>query len=119
MGPKASTLAFTSLTVGQLLHALSCRSETHSLFDPIRSTEGPPLRPNPYLYWAIGGSVALQVLTLTIPGLRKLLGLTPVGLLDGFVIGGTAAVPLLVNEMTKGKTTRFPHPEPEKPGGAP
>jgi Ca2+-transporting ATPase len=119
MGPKASTLAFTSLTVGQLLHALSCRSETHSLFDPIRSTEGPPLRPNPYLYWAIGGSVALQVLTLTIPGLRKLLGLTPVGLLDGFVIGGTAAAPLLVNEMTKGKTTRFPHPEPEKPGGAP
>ena len=119
MGPKASTLAFTSLTLGQLLHALSCRSETHGLFDPIRSTERPPLQPNPYLYWAIGGSVALQVLTLAIPGLRRLLGLTPVGLLDGIVIGGTAAAPLIVNEMTKGKTTHFPQPEPEKPGEAP
>jgi Ca2+-transporting ATPase len=119
MGPKASTMAFTSLTLGQLLHALSCRSETHGLFDPIRSTERPPLRPNPYLYWAIGGSVALQVLTLAIPGLRRLLGITPVGLFDSFVIGGTAVAPLIVNEMTKGKTTHSPQSEPEIPGEAP
>src|SRR6266496_3922864 len=32
MGAQANTLAFTSLTVGQLLHAFSCRSHTHSLF---------------------------------------------------------------------------------------
>jgi len=119
MGPKASTMAFTSLTLGQLLHALSCRSETHGFFDPIRSAERPPLRPNPYLYWAVGGSVALQVLTLTVPGLRRLLGITPVGLFDSIVIGSAAVAPLIANEITKGKTTHFPQPEPETPGEAP
>jgi Ca2+-transporting ATPase len=119
MGPKASTMAFTSLTLGQLLHALSCRSETHSLLDPLRASDKPPLQPNPYLSLAIGGSVALQVLTLAIPGLRRLLGLTPVGLIDSVVIGGTAVVPLIVNEMSKGIPTHSTRPEPENPGGDP
>ena len=38
-GASASTLALMSLTSGQLLHMLSCRSHTHSLFEP---TEQPP-----------------------------------------------------------------------------
>lgn len=118
-GPKAGTLAFTSLTLGQLFHALSCRSETHSLFDPLQTPHKPPLQPNPYLSLAIGGSVALQVLTLVIPGLRRLLGITPVGLFDSIVIGGTAVVPLVVNEITKGKTSYSALPEPEKPRGDP
>jgi Ca2+-transporting ATPase len=36
-----------------------------------------------------------------IPGLRGILGLAPVGLVDGMVIGGAALLPLLVNEATK------------------
>ena len=36
-----------------------------------------------------------------IPGVRSILGLAPVGLLDGMVIGGAALLPLLVNEATK------------------
>ena len=32
LGAQASTLAFHSLTTGQLLHAVSCRSEAHSIF---------------------------------------------------------------------------------------
>jgi P-type Ca2+ transporter type 2C len=104
-GPKAGTMAFTSLTLGQLLHALSCRSETHSLLDPLQSPQKPPLQPNPYLYMAIGGSIALQGLTLMIPGLRRLLGITPISVLDGLVAGGSALIPLAVNEMTKKRTT--------------
>jgi Ca2+-transporting ATPase len=119
MGAKAGTLAFTSLTLGQLLHALSCRSETHSLFDPLRTPHKPPLQPNPYLSLAIGGSVGLQVLTLAIPGLRRLLGLTTVGLIDGVVIGGAAVAPLIVNEMSKGKTIHITRPERENPRGDP
>ena len=34
VGPRASTLAFMTITVAQLLHALSCRSERHSIFEP-------------------------------------------------------------------------------------
>jgi Ca2+-transporting ATPase len=94
-GANAGTLAFQSLTTGQLLHALSCRSETHSFFSSSK------LPPNPYLSVALGGSFALQLLTVLVPGLRGFLGLTPIGLMDGVVIAGTAALPLLVNEATK------------------
>ncbi len=95
VGAQANTLAFASLTIGQLLHALSCRSRTHSIFSP------GALPPNPYLMLAVGGSLALQVLTLFVPGLRGLLGLTPITLMDGVVIGVSALLPLLINEMTK------------------
>lgn len=98
LGAQANTLAFTSLTTGQLLHALSCRSRTPNVFTP------GALPPNPYLTLAVGGSLALQVLTLTLPGLRSLLGLTPITLLDGAVIGASALLPLVLNESTKGGT---------------
>jgi P-type Ca2+ transporter type 2C len=116
-GPRAGTMAFMSLTLGQLLHALSCRSETHNLFDRLRAPKKPPLAPNPYLSMAIGGSVAIQVLTLAVPGLRRLLGITPIGLLDGVVIGGTAVAPLIVNELIKGEPARSFAAAPEKPRG--
>ena len=95
LGAQTSTLAFHSLTTGQLLHAISCRSETHSIFSPGK------LPPNRYLTMAVGGSLAVQFLTMVVPGLRSLLGLAPVGLLDGLVISGSALLPLLVNEATK------------------
>ena len=38
---------------------------------------------------------------MTVPGIRSLLGITAIGLLDGMVIGAGAVFPLLVNEMMK------------------
>jgi Ca2+-transporting ATPase len=95
MGAQANTLAFMGLTVGQLLHALSCRSETHSVF------AADPQPSNPYLTTALGGSLALQLLALVVPGLRSLLGIVPLTLLDGVVLGLSAVLPLVVNEATK------------------
>lgn len=95
MGPQAGTMAFLSLTAGQLLHALSCRSERHSIF----STEKLPR--NKYLDLSLGGSFAIQGLAITVPGLRKLLGITPISILDGIVIAGSSILPLVVNEATK------------------
>jgi Ca2+-transporting ATPase len=95
VGAGAGTLGFTSLTVGQLLHALSCRSEKRSVFN----REG--VSTNPYLNIALGTSIGLQALTLLLPGLRSFLGLTPIGLLDAAVIGASALVPLVLNEATK------------------
>ena len=95
MGQRASTMAFMSLTTGQILHAISCRSEKHSIFDKEK------LPPNKYLNVALGGSFALQVLSMAVPGLRSLLGIAPINIIDGIVIGGSAVVPLLVNESTK------------------
>ena len=96
MGAQASTLAFNSLTIGQLLHAFSCRSQTHS------ALETTSLPANTSLTLAVGGSLALQLLTLIVPGLRGLLGLAPLTFLDSAVVGLSALLPLMVNEATKG-----------------
>jgi Ca2+-transporting ATPase len=104
MGPRAGTLAFMSLTTGQLLHALSCRSEERSLFRHA-GPAGHPLPPNRYLQAALGVSLGLQALAVIVPGLRSLLGITPLSLLDGAVIGGSALLPLAVNELTKPTTS--------------
>ncbi len=109
LGAQTSTLAFHSLTTGQLLHAVSCRSERHSIFSPGN------LPPNRYLNLALGGSLLVQAGAMFIPGLRNILGLTPVGLLDGVVIAGTSLLPLLVNESTKTLTLTAPEEESPTP----
>jgi Ca2+-transporting ATPase len=96
MGPRAGSLAFHALTVGQLLHALSCRSERRGVF------QDQGLHPNPYVSLAVGGSLALQALTAFVPGLRTFLGLAPLGLADLAVVGGSALLSLFTNEATKG-----------------
>jgi Ca2+-transporting ATPase len=95
IGPQASTMAFMSLTSAQLLHTISCRSEGHSIF----SREQLPN--NPYLTAAIVGSFGVQILAFTIPQLRSILKIAPIDLIDGAVIGGSALLPLLINESTK------------------
>jgi Ca2+-transporting ATPase len=100
VGPQASTVAFTSLTIGQLLHAISCRSETH------RVGSAAPLPPNRYLDLALLGSLSVQGLALVVPGLRSLLGIAPIDLLDALVIGGSALFPLVINEASKGLGTQ-------------
>ncbi len=95
MGPAAGTMAFHSLTTSQILHALSCRSEKRTIFDSEKSA------PNKYLTAAVVGSLGLQVATFLIPGLRTLLGTTPVALTDALVIGAASVLPLFVSEATK------------------
>ena len=94
-GPQASTMAFMTLSCSQLLHAYSCRSESHSIF----SSEKLPS--NRLLNLAIVGSLAVQAGTLIIPGMRGLLGLSPLTLFDGLLVGGASVLPLLINESTK------------------
>jgi Ca2+-transporting ATPase len=94
---QSSTILFMSLTIAQVLHTLTCRSQTHSLFDQEK------LPRNTYIDGAILGSLALQIFPATVPFLRDLLRLAPVDALDLLVMAISAALPLLVNERTKGK----------------
>lgn len=92
-GAPAATMAFTSLTTGQLLFALSAESETRSRFQP----GGPG---NQYVALAVGGGLALQALTL-LPGLRGVFGTASLGMLDWAVTGAAAVAPLLLTELRK------------------
>ncbi len=99
-GAQARTIAFQSLTSGQLLYALTCKSERRGLF-----TKGKRLGRNYYLDGAVAGSLGLQVLTSFVPWLRRLLGLSPLRFVDIAVTIAAAVLPLLVNEITKMATS--------------
>ena len=95
VGPRAGTIAFTSLVIGQLLHAWSCRSERHGAF----TAEALP--PNRYLDAAVLGSLGLQAAALLIPGLRGALGLGRLSLVDALIAGFGGLVPFALNELSK------------------
>lgn len=105
-GLQTNTNTFMTLTLAQLLHAISCRSEETSVFDGNRA-------PNPPLRWAIAGSVAIQVLAAIAPPLRSLLRLSPIAPADVAVILTGATVPFLLNEAAK----HLPHLS--RPDGTP
>jgi len=94
-GAQSSTVAFMALTIAQVLHTFSCRSEIHRWFD------AQPLPRNPYVETAIVGSLALQLLPLVLPGLGQVLKVTPLAAEDYLVITLAALLPLLFNELTK------------------
>jgi Ca2+-transporting ATPase len=100
IGPQAGTNAFMSLTLAQLLHAYSCRSDHHGLFGSQR------LPRNRYLDIAVGGSLAIQALAVLVPGLRGLLGATLPAPADWLAIAAGATLPFVVNEATKGMNTK-------------
>jgi Ca2+-transporting ATPase len=96
-GARATTLSFQSLTIGQLMHALICRKEENR-GGPVRAS-----KPNPYLAWAVGGSLGLQALTLSVPPLRRFLGLSALGLTDFAVVTAGALVPMVANQLSNPK----------------
>lgn len=95
-GAAAGTVCFQSLSLSQLLHAWSCRSERRSVLDP-------GLARNRRLDLAVGGSIALQALTSLVPGLRRALGTTQVRLPDLAAIGTGAALSWAGNEILKAR----------------
>ncbi len=109
LSANAGTNAFMTVTLAQLLHAVSCRSERSSVFDP----ESRP--PNRYLTYSVAGSILLQVAAAYIPPLRALLRLAPVGPADWLAIAAGATTPFLVNEGIK--RIRKPNGQDDGKGG--
>jgi Ca2+-transporting ATPase len=94
-GPKARSVAFMALTIAQLFHALSCRSEHRSIFDRDLGPMNWPLK------LGVGGSLALQLVATVIPGLGSLLGLARLRAVDWLAVALGAGLPLLTNEALK------------------
>jgi Ca2+-transporting ATPase len=93
-GPRASTMAFLSLTCTQLLHTLSARSDTHSIFDSQH------LETNKYIPMAMLGGLGMTLLTQFTPA-RGLLGSVPIGPADWLVVAACAVAPFLAIELQK------------------
>jgi len=93
-GQRASTLAFLTLTGTQLLHTLSARSDTHSIFDSAH------LETNKYIPMAMLGGLGLTLLTQFTP-MRSLLGSVPIGLRDWGVVAIAGLAPFLAIELQK------------------
>ena len=94
-GPKPSSVAFMTLTISQLLHALSCRSEYRTIFDRELGPLNLPLK------LGVGGSLGLQLGASMVPGLRSVLGIGRLSPADWLAIGFGAGLPLLTNEALK------------------
>lgn len=96
LAANASTNSFMTLTLAQLLHAISCRSENTTVIDDFNGR-----KLNPTLNSAIGVSLGLQVLATTFPPLRAMLRLSPITPVDWLAILAGSAVPFVINEAGK------------------
>ncbi|HEX7967297.1 MAG TPA: HAD-IC family P-type ATPase, partial [Stellaceae bacterium] len=92
---RAGTISFTSLVGAQLLHALTCRSSRYGLFS------GERLAPNRPLGATLVASAALQLSVLTLPPLRRFMGLARMDLVDALVSLACAVLPYVANEAVK------------------
>lgn len=92
-GARASTITFHGLILAQLLHGISCRSETRGLSAEFGR------RPNYALYNAIAASVGLQATAQFVPVLRRFLNLAPLGATDLFAVGAIGVGSSLVNDI--------------------
>jgi len=95
-GARASALAFHSLTLGQLLHAFSCRTDNQTVFTGYRRPQ------NNWLNLAVFGSIGLHLSTMFVPGLRNFLQLAPLRPVDTAIVFGAALLSLVGNETIKG-----------------
>lgn len=94
-GHKASTVAFHSLAAGQLLHAISNRSQHFSVFSEDKLPDNPVLRKT------LVAGFLLELATVAHGGVRQLLGMESVESKDLAIIALGAGIPFVFNESKK------------------
>lgn len=98
-GARARTMAFSTVTLGELAYVAACRS------DRPQSARNVLFRGNRPLGWCVGLSAGAQLLTF-LPPLRGLLGIVPLAALDWLVVAAASAAVLGGAEALK----RLPAP---------
>jgi Ca2+-transporting ATPase len=89
-GIRSAAMAHESLTAARLMHAYSCRRK-----DKHTGT-------NPYLTMATAASFGLQLLPYLVPGLGRLLKISPITPVDLAIAGANAFLALVANDRLKG-----------------
>ncbi len=93
-GAQARTMAFSTITFGEILYARACRTER-----PHPRGEAP--KPNRYLAYCLAASAGAQVLALLLPPLRVVFGTAPLALADWLMVAGTSSSILALAEASK------------------
>jgi Ca2+-transporting ATPase len=93
-GSRASTRAFLALTATQLLHAVSARSDAHSIFRDGQIAE------NRYIPLSVAGGIGSTLLTQFTP-FRSLIGSTAIGAGDWALVAASTLAPFLAIEFAK------------------
>jgi Ca2+-transporting ATPase len=91
---SATTVAFMTLALAQLLHVFNARSPGPILFS--RQLFG-----NRWVWAAVALTVGLQLAALHVPPLARVLGTGPLSVEEWLVVGIAAAAPLLVAQVVK------------------
>ena len=87
------TMAFTTLVLFQVFNVVNARSDEESAFAHLFT--------NPWLWGAIAGSVALQVLVIYVPFLQRAFGTVALGAGDWMLCVAVASTVLWLREGTK------------------
>jgi Ca2+-transporting ATPase len=97
----AQTMAFTTLMLFQMFNVINARSDEQSAFVDLFT--------NRWLWAAIGVSVALQVVVVYMPFLRRAFGTVPLTAGDWVLSTAVASSVLWLREVTKliGRATRW------------
>lgn len=91
---RATTMAFMTLALSQVLHVFNARSQTNSMFNGRLFT-------NAWLWAAIAFCVALQVAAVYVPILQRVLRTVPPTLPEWGVIAVCSIFPIVVVEVVK------------------
>jgi Ca2+-transporting ATPase len=94
---EAGTMCFVSLVLAQMLHALTCRKPMAGEFSDVPAD----LPPNPILSGALMLTLVVQAAGLLFPGIRRLLGVVPLGALDIAATLASGVLPYLLNEAAR------------------
>ena len=89
----AQTMAFTTLMLFQMFNVVNARSDEQSAFAHLFT--------NVWLWAAIGGSVALQVLVVYVPFLQRAFGTVPLSARDWLLSVAVASSVLWLREASK------------------
>jgi len=94
--PYAQTMAFTTLMLFQIFNVVNARSDEQSALVHLFT--------NGWLWAAIAGSVALQILVIYVPFLQRAFGTTPLSVGDWAFSVGVASSVLWLREVNKAIT---------------
>jgi len=92
---EGRSMVFASFAINSMIYIFAYRSMRRPIWKMV------PLRENKPLFWTILAGLATALIAFLIPGLRNVLGIVPLSLMEWGVIAGIAILLLIIVEIAK------------------